>query len=268
MRFLDILIRCIEYNIFFMKAMIFAAGIGSRLKPYTDFHPKAIVPVGGVPALQRILVKLKEANITNVIVNVHHFGDQIVDFLSNNNNFGLNIKISDETGLLLDTGGGLLKVASLLEDADNEPILLHNADIITDFSVQDMKIMHEKTCADVTLLVDKRESSRQLLLSSEMELKGWHNLKTGEVQPKDCTSDNLIPMAFGGVHIISPVLFSLLKEYACSLSASSRIPFSIIPFYLWSIGRLNIKGYVPAGDYRWFDIGTPEKLAAADLAFG
>ncbi len=249
-----------------MKAMVFAAGIGSRLKPYTDFHPKALVPVGGMPALQRTLLKLKDACVNEVVVNVHHFGCQIREFLHDNDNFGLDVRISDETELLLDTGGGLLKAASLLEDGTNEPILLHNADIITDFPISDMQVEHERTGTDVSLLVANRESSRQLYFSQDMGLKGWCNLTTGKKCPENCCLNRLLPMAFGGVHIISPTLFPVLRKYANDV-VGTHAPFSIIPFYLWSMGKLSIKGHVPPMAYRWFDVGTPEKLALADKAF-
>ena len=246
-----------------MKAMIFAAGVGSRLKPYTDFHPKALVPVGGIPALGRVLCKIKDAGVTDTVVNVHHFGSQITEFLRANDNFGMNIIISDETGCLLDTGGGLLKAASFLTNADGEPILLHNADIITDFPLSEMLHEHESNRSDVTLLVDERKSSRQLCFSSDMKLKGWQNLKTGEVRPVGCTPEDFISLAFGGVHIISPAIFCCLNEYAGE-NGGADSPFSIIPFYLWSIGRLRITGYKPSKPYIWHDVGTSEKLAEAN----
>lgn len=248
-----------------MKAMIFAAGVGSRLKPYTDFHPKALVPVGGIPALERVICKIKEAGVTDAVVNVHHFGSQITEFLRANDDFGMNIRISDETGCLLDTGGGLLKAASLLTSMDEEPILLHNADIITDFPLSEMLYEHESNRSDVTLLVDERKSSRQLCFSSDMKLKGWQNLKTGEVRPAGCATEDLISLAFGGVHIISPAIFSCLNEYAGE-NGGANIPFSIIPFYLWSMGRLRITGYKPSKPYMWHDVGTSEKLAEANKA--
>ena len=244
-----------------MKAMIFAAGIGSRLKPFTDIHPKALAPVNGRPVLEHNILKLKDAGITEIVINVHHFPDQIIDFLRTNDNFGCNIYISDERELLLDTGGGLLKASSLLM-SDGQPVLLHNADIITDFPIDEMVECHKASGSDVTLMVDNRISSRMLYFDSANRLQGWKNLSTGQCRPAGFTPNRLRPLAFGGVHIVNPSALSLLENYS-----SPGIPFSIMPFYLDSIGHLKITGYTPSSVFRWHDIGTPEKLAAANISF-
>lgn len=244
-----------------MKALIFAAGIGSRLKPFTDKHPKALAPVDGVPMLERTLVKLKTAGVTDVAVNVHHFASQIKEFLQANNNFGLHIYISDETSRLLDTGGGLLKAFRLLDHRNDEPILLHNADILTDTSTDDMLAFHNRANADVTLLVSERASSRQLYFSSGKELCGWCNLKNGECKPQGFTpAAAMKQMAFGGIHIVQPSIRPRLEEY----SASHGDAFSIIPFYLEFLHDMRILGFTPSSPFVWHDIGTPEKLAAAE----
>ncbi|MBD5226233.1 MAG: NTP transferase domain-containing protein [Bacteroidales bacterium] len=244
--------------------MIFAAGIGSRLKPFTDSHPKALAPVCGVPALERVLIRVRDAGIKKVVVNVHHFASQIIEFLEHNSFFGLDVTISDETGRLLDTGGGLLKAEELL--MGSEPILLHNADIITDASISDMKQSHLSHGSDVTLLVSSRSSSRMLYFSQSNLLQGWKNLNSGQQIPVSVNLENYISMAFGGVHIVSPDIFKLLRRYEKEIAGEGN-PFSIMPFYLWAINQLAIYGWCPPSPFRWFDIGTPEKLKAAGIAF-
>ena len=247
-----------------MKAMIFAAGIGSRLKPFTDSHPKALAPVGGIPALERVLLRVRDAGIRDVVVNVHHLASQISDFLAQNLSFGLNITISDETDRLLDTGGGLLKAEPFL--SGSEPILLHNADIMTDISIPEMERFYLSRSADVTLMVASRKSSRMLYFSEDTSLQGWKNLKSGQRIPDDVNFESYTPLAFGGVHIVSPGIFSLLRQYEKEIAGYGN-PFSIMQFYLSQIGRINIYGWCPEKPFRWFDIGSPEKLAAADAAF-
>lgn len=246
-----------------MKAMIFAAGIGSRLKPFTDYHPKALATVGKIPMLERVILKLKDAGIRQMVVNVHHFANQITDFLKANGNFGCDIAISDERRLLLDTGGGLLNARKLF-DSYNEPILLHNADILTDFQINDMLQFHETTNSDITLMVSRRESSRMLYFNACGLLHGWQNLKTGEIKPEGFVPViELNPLAFGGVHIVTPGIFELLSEY----KATQGDVFSIIPFYLANLHNLTISGFQPKEPFRWFDVGSASKLAEADGEF-
>ena len=247
-----------------MKAMIFAAGLGSRLKPFTLEHPKALVPVGGIPMLQRVIYNIADAGITEIVVNVHHFAPQIIDFLHANGNFGLDIKISDESASLLDTGGGLLKARRLLERG-GEPVLLHNADILCDMPLSGMIEAHLHDNADVTLLCSHRKSSRTLYFNpSDKRLLGWENLSTGERKPAGFTpapDSDAIP--FGGVHIVNPTMFPLLEEYA----GGKEAPFSIVPFYLANLSRLDIMRYLLPQGCRWFDVGSSDKLANAEKSF-
>lgn len=173
-----------------MQAMIFAAGIGSRLKPLTDTMPKALVRVGGEPLLKRVLDKLIGAGFTHVVVNVHHFGEQIIDYLHENDDFGIAISISDERGRLLDTGGGLKKAASLFDPSG--PILIHNVDILSNVNLKQMyfqaPLIQCPSCgachlrADATLLVSRRKTKRYLIFDRAMRLVGWTNIETGEIK--------------------------------------------------------------------------------------
>lgn len=147
-----------------MKAMIFAAGLGTRLRPLTDHMPKALVPVAGKPMLERVILRLKEAGFNEITVNIHHFGEQIIDFLRTHDNFGTEIHISDERGMLLDTGGGIKKARPFLDG--QEPFLVHNADILTDIDLAGLYRHHLESDAESTLLVSERKTSRYLLLTT------------------------------------------------------------------------------------------------------
>lgn len=249
-----------------MKAIVFAAGLGSRLKPFTDTMPKALVPVNGEPMLGRVIGKLKRAGVSSVVVNVHHFADSIEEYLRDNNNFGIDIHVSDERGLLLDTGGGILAARELLDDGSGEAVIAHNADILTDFSVDELIAAHRDGKADVTFMTAVRDSSRQIYFrDGSGVLAGWQNLKSGEVRPGgfDPSASGLSARAFGGVHVFSPAVFPLLEEY----SRSQGPVFSVMPFYLDNLNRLTIKSFTPGSPFRWHDIGSPEKLRAAEAAF-
>lgn len=238
-----------------MKALIFAAGLGTRLRPLTDNCPKALIEVGGVPMLQRVILKLKSAGVSEIVVNVHHLADKIVNFLKENDNFGMDIHISDESDLLLDTGGGILKARKWLDG--DEPFIVHNADIFTDFDICKMMMTHDDSGADVSLLVDHRVTSRYLLFKDD-RMVGWENVKSGEIRSPWNLSDyqDVTPMAFGGVHIINPVIFKYLEQEKVKV-------FSITPFYTQHCKELKILGFTPNTHYDWVDIGRPESLAIA-----
>lgn len=242
-----------------MKALVFAAGLGTRLRPLTDSCPKALVDVAGTPALGRVLRKLGECGVTDVVVNVHHFADMVERYLSDFKPDGMNVNISDERACLLDTGGGLLAARRWLDSTDNEPILIHNSDIMTDFPIREMEHAHKASGAEATLLTSARESSRGLLYDAGGRMRGWINNRTGEVRPGDVDPLQLTCRAFGGVHIVSPSMFDPLAEYA---SCHGRV-FSITPFYIDYCRKLEIRQYEPEGEYRWFDIGRPDTLRKA-----
>ena len=244
-----------------MKAMIFAAGLGTRLRPLTDNMPKAMVPVAGKPMLQRVIENLSHYGFHDIVVNIHHFGEQIIDFLKANNNFGENIIISDERNCLLDTGGGILAAREWLDDG--KPFLVHNADILTTLDLTAMYEQHCQSQADATLLVKSRKTERYLLFDNSNRLQGWINKKTGETRPQEfklTTESNFQEFAFGGVHVISPSIFKVLESY------TEEAKFSITPFYIDKCNELKIQGYNPSG-YDWFDIGKPETLALANDFF-
>lgn len=214
-----------------MKALIFAAGLGTRLRPLTDNRPKALVEVAGRPMLEHVIRHLISYGFTDIVVNIHHFGQQIVDFLRDNGNFGVNIKVSDERGELLDTGGGILKARPLLDDG--EPFLVHNADIMTDLNLADFYNYHLHHSADASVLVAERTTSRYFVFDSSRRLQGWENVTTGETRPEGFVpSACQLQLAFGGVHVISPTVFDALAGY------TDAHKFSITPFYVDMCRRL------------------------------
>lgn len=243
-----------------MKALIFAAGLGTRLRPLTNDKPKALVPVGGKPMLEHVIRHLIGYGFDEIVVNVHHFAQQIIDFLKNNDNFGATIHISDEREELLDTGGGIRKAAPWL--AGEEPFLIHNADTLTDLNLADFYDYHLRHRADVTLLTASRATSRYLLCDNEERLCGWTNKKTGEYRPEGFAYNPSLhhELAYGCVQVVSPSVFEPLSTF------TDRHKFPIFDFYLSLCHRLKIQCYSPGG-YSWFDIGTPEKLARAEAWF-
>lgn len=244
-----------------MKAMIFAAGLGTRLRPLTNDRPKALVEIGGKTMLELVITKLATAGFDDITINIHHFGQKIIDFLERNANFGLNIHISDERDLLLDTGGGILKARPFLDG--NEPFLVHNADILTDIDLSAMYQSHIESGAMATLLVKDRSTSRYLVFDDDQRLQGWINKSTGETRPATFVHhDGMKELAFGGIHVISPSIFEPLKEYS-----QGQPKFSITPFYVDQCQSQLIKGYVQATPYNWLDVGKPETLHQAEQLF-
>lgn len=248
-----------------MKAMIFAAGLGTRLRPLTNDRPKALVEVAGKPMLQRVIERLKAIGVDEMVINVHYFGDKVIEFLKQNDNFGLTVHISDErqwSDQPLETGGGILQARQWLEG--NEPFIVHNADILTDLDLMAFYRYHLEHESMATLLVKERDTQRYFLLGDDNRLQGWTNITTGEIKPQgaDLDTDVLHKRAFGGVHIISPAIFPLLEEYA-----AGRLAFGIVPFYLDACQHYPIYGYEPQEQYTWFDIGKPETLKTAEAFF-
>jgi NDP-sugar pyrophosphorylase family protein len=241
--------------------MIFAAGLGTRLRPLTDTMPKALVPVGGKPMLERVLLKLKAAGFTEVVVNIHHRGQQIVDFLRANHDFGLTIHISDERDALLDTGGGILKARIFFEHSD-EPFLVHNVDILSDADLSVLYERHRQEGSVATLLASRRETSRYLLFDNENRLRGWTNKATGEMRPAGFRYDTVLhrPYAFSGIHVLSPSVFGLMDK------GGWQGKFSIMDFYLSVCGEARVMGCLK-DELLLVDIGKPETLEQAERLF-
>ncbi|MDL2306049.1 nucleotidyltransferase family protein, partial [Bacteroides sp. OttesenSCG-928-D19] len=242
-----------------MKALIFAAGLGTRLKPLTDTLPKALIPVGGKPMLEHVILKLKASGFDELVINIHHHGQQIIDYLESMNNFGLNIHVSDERDYLLDTGGGIKHARKFLDG--NEPFLVHNADILSDVDIKQLYEhhchLHGRARQDATLLVSRRKSSRCLLFDKENRLHGWQNLETGEVKsPGPHFNPSMYnAYAFSGIHVISPTIFEWMDAWTGK--------FSIINFYLAICAWANIRAY-PLDNLQLLDIGKPETLVKAE----
>ena len=239
-----------------MKAMIFAAGLGTRLKPLTDHMPKALVPVAGRPMLEHVILKLKAAGFNELVINIHHFGEQILDFLRANQNFGLTIHISDERDCLLDTGGGIRKAEPFFRG--NEPFLIHNVDILSDTDLKALYEYHRQSGNDATLLASRRKTIRYLLFDDEKRLCGWINKDTLQTKPEGFAynPEHHHEYAFSGIHVISPSLFHYMDERWTG-------KFSIMDFYLQTCREARI-GVRLTDTLRLIDIGKPETLTQAE----
>lgn len=239
------------------QAMIFAAGLGTRLKPLTDTMPKALVRIGGEPLIKHVILRLKEAGFQRIVVNVHHFAQQIIDYLEENEHFGLDIRISDETEQLLETGGGIKKARDLFDP--HSPVLIHNVDILSNV---DLTAFYDHACssgAEATLLVSERQTKRYLLFDDKYRLVGWTNKETGEVKsPHNWVKDELQSLqmlAFSGIHVFSPALFPMMDQWP------DRFP--IINFYLKACATHPLSGYV-ADNLRMIDVGKLDSLQQAE----
>lgn len=246
-----------------MQAMIFAAGMGTRLKPITDNMPKALVPVGGEPLIKHVVKRLQAAGVQKMVVNVHHFADMLCAYLEENKNFGTDISISDERQMLLDTGGGLKHAARFF--MPSEPILIHNVDILSNASLEKLYAMArqdngEGHLPEAVLLVSERETSRYLLFDNDMHLVGWLNKNTGEVKSPylNLQVENCKQLAFSGIHVFNPTLFGAMETFG------ER--FSIIDFYLQVCAHHVIKGVIQP-DLKLLDVGKLNSLEAAEHFF-
>lgn len=241
-----------------MKAMIFAAGLGTRLKPLTDSIPKALLPLAGKTLLQWQIECLQEAGITDIVVNIHHFGQQIIDYLREHDGFGCRVRISDEREALLETGGGLLKAAELL--GEDDPVLVCNVDILSNINIPQLMAAHK---ADdlATVVVSDRQTQRYLLFDESGVLRGWTNIATGECRPASLTVHPLTRLAFSGMQIVSPAFFGSLRH----TQTQKGQKFSLIDAYLSVVERQAgiIRAFVPQ-DYRMMDVGKIDQLDEAE----
>ena len=252
-----------------MKAMIFAAGLGTRLKPLTDNMPKALVPLAGKTLLQWQIERLKAAGITDIVVNVHHFPDMIINYLRENKNFGCRISVSDERDMLLETGGGLRKAKSLLLEVgscesgnSNEPILICNVDILSNIDLPTLLNAYNPDEMGV-VVVSERDTQRYLLFDEENRLCGWTNIATGEIRPASLASspNSLIAsrLAFSGMQVLNPRIFDCMDEVV----EKKGDKFSLIDLYLHITEKEILRAYIPE-NYRMMDVGKIAQLSEAE----
>jgi MurNAc alpha-1-phosphate uridylyltransferase len=244
-----------ETNIgYIMKAMILAAGIGIRLHPLTDTIPKALIKIGDTPLLEFAIKKLIHYGFKDIIINIHHFPDMIINFLEKNRNFGASISISDERDMLLDTGGALKKAASFF--SGNDPFLLYNCDIITDLNLLTLYNHHLASNVMCTLAVRDRETSRYFIFDNDNALCGWWNKTTGEKKSVRWSDSEFKAMAFSGIQIISPTALNLFPD---------KKVFSLVEFYLLIAQTYKIEGYDHT-ETRWADVGRSETYKLMESA--
>ena len=251
-----------------MKAMIFAAGLGTRLKPLTDTLPKALVPLAGKTLLQWQIEKLKAAHITDIVINVHHFPDMIINYLKENDNFGCNILVSDERDMLLETGGGLRKAEALLSSgvkefrSSGEGILICNVDILSNIDIPTLLQAYNPEEMGI-VVVSKRDTQRYLLFNEENRLCGWTNIATGEVRPASFASspNSLIAsqLAFSGMQVLNPRIFDCMDE----IVKQKGDKFSLIDLYLSIAQKEILRAYIPE-NYRMMDVGKINQLSEAE----
>ena len=251
-----------------MKAMIFAAGLGTRLKPLTDTLPKALVPLAGKTLLQWQIEQLKAAGITDIVVNVHHFPDMIINYLKENDNFGCTIQVSDERDRLLETGGGLRKAEALLGSdiqefrSSGEGILICNVDILSNIDIPTLLQSYNPAEMGI-VVVSKRDTQRYLLFNEENRLCGWTNIATGEVRPASFASspNSLMAsrLAFSGMQVLNPRIFDCMSD----IVEQKGEKFSLIDLYLNIAQKEILRAYIPE-NYRMMDVGKINQLSEAE----
>lgn len=274
-----------------MKAMIFAAGLGTRLKPLTDTLPKALVPLAGKTLLQWQIERLKAAGITDIVVNVHHFPDMIINYLRDNDNFGCRIAVSDERDMLLETGGGLRKAKELLTSSPNPlplegesegaPILVCNVDILSNIDIPTLLNAYNPDEMGV-VVVSSRDTQRYLLFDHDNRLRGWTNIATGEIRPASLVSSlnilpptgeadlqakptyqlqrsDLSPLAFSGIQVLNPRIFDVMDKVV----AEKGDKFSLIDLYLSIAEKEILRAFIPE-NYRMMDVGKIAQLSEAE----
>lgn len=232
--------------------MIFAAGLGTRLRPLTDHTPKALVEVGGKSLLEHNILRLKYFGYTQIIINVHYLGHKITNFLRVNNSFGVDIRISDESNKLLDTGGGLKKAKPYLQGENS--FLVCNVDVLSDIDLNELRHFHEKEDALATLAIRNRTTSRYLLFDKNMQLGGWKNERTGEKIITQKTDNELDKFAFSGIQMIHPRIFNQIEEEGV---------FSTIPMYVRLSQQEKIIGF-RHDKGQWVDVGKIEHFKKAE----
>jgi len=239
-----------------LKALIFAAGLGTRLKEHTSDKPKALVQLAGKPLLQHVIEKLISHHINDITINVFHFADQVISFLKNQSFPGITIHISDEREELLDTGGGLKKAEIFL--SGDEPILIYNVDVISNLDLNLLENDHRISGSLATLVVRQRDTSRYLMFDQHLQLAGWKNFSNGETKiSREDEFANSVPYAFSGIQIVQPEIFKLITE-------TGRFP--IMDLYLRLAQTESIHGFVDNSTI-WMDLGKPDQLQMAETLF-
>ena len=236
-----------------MKAMILAAGLGTRLGTLTEKMPKALVNVNRKPMLEHVIEYLKSYGVNEIIVNVHHFGEQVIDFLQKKNNFDIRIEISDERDMLLDTGGGLMKASWFFDDG--KPFMVHNVDVLSKTDLNKLEKYHNLNKELATLVVKKRDTARYFLIDKNQVLCGWRNKKSGE-EIIVRYSEKLSEVGFSGIQLINPEVFELCKKTG---------KFSLTEMYLELAEEHKIVAYNDSA--LWFDMGRPENIVEAEQKF-
>jgi NDP-sugar pyrophosphorylase family protein len=237
-----------------MKAMIFAAGLGTRLKPLTNHIPKALLEVNGITLLEVVILRLKFYGIKDIVINTHHFAEKIISFIEQKNSFGINIHFSDETDKILETGGGLKKASHYFMD---DTFLVCNADVMTDLDIHKMVAFHKKYKPIATIAVQNRKTSRYFLFDENQNLCGWQNVNTNEqILTQDIQIENTRSLAFSTTHIIEPRIFKYFPD---------KDFFSMVELYLTTSQTEIVKGYDHTGDIL-FDVGKIEELDKASEA--
>lgn len=234
-----------------MKAMIFAAGLGTRLYPLTADKPKALVELCGKPLIYHAIERLKKNGVEEFVVNVHHFADDLINYLQNTD-FGVKINISDERDLLLDTGGGLFKARHFFEE--EEPFVAYNVDVVSSIDILKVLDYHNRHDSISTLVVRKRKTTRYLMFNKDHQLTGWLNDASGALIVSRDDVEISEPMAFSGIQIVSPKIFDLID---------TDEPFSITSLYLKLAETHTILGYFDASKF-WMDLGKPDQLEIAE----
>jgi NDP-sugar pyrophosphorylase family protein len=238
-----------------MRAMILAAGLGTRLKPLTDITPKALIKIKNQTLLELQIKKLKAEGFDEIIINVHHFADRIKEYLKKNNFFDCSIEISDESEKLLDTGGGLKQASHFF--SDGKPFLVHNVDILSNINLKKLMEVHLSLASIATLAIQDRKSSRKFLFDKDMTLCGWMNGKTSEKIISKNKENELNSFAFSGIQVIDPKIFKYFTD---------KDVFSLIELYLSVAKRENINGFVHT-EVEWVDLGKVENLNKAEQLF-
>lgn len=231
-----------------MRAMILAAGLGTRLRPFTNTKPKALIEIGGFTMLELSIMYLKKYGFTEVIINIHHFADQIIDYINRNDQFGINISFSDERSQLLDTGGAIVHASSFFKGS--EPFLVMGVDVLTDLDLEKFIRYHLEQKPLVTMAVKDRETSRSLMFDKNMHLKGWRDNRSGESRGAKI-QDSQFALGFSVIQIIQPEIFSLIKEKGV---------FSLMDLYLRLMGSHKIIGFDHSGDI-WLEFGRMDRIA-------